>query len=160
MNASLLDHLHAALTVFPAALFPIALCLEGCLALREKRELRFAQSLLLFIATCFVIAAFLSGYIASDRADRFFEVPDEPISLHHSFGRLLLFSSIPLIGLMWIASRARHAVGLFRWLFRALLLLCAFLSAYTGYLGGELVQRFGAGVHASDATPRKALLPE
>jgi len=101
-----------------------------------------------------VIAAFFSGYIASDLADQFFEVPDEPISQHHVLGRLLLFTSIPMLALMWIGYAASHSKAMFLAAYRLLLLACVVLVIFTGYLGGELIFNYGAGVHASGAAPR------
>jgi uncharacterized membrane protein len=155
LGLSLLSlHVHPAITAFPTALLPLALLLEIWNFFRPSAPISAAARVLVVFGVLGVIAAFISGYQASELADQFFEVPDEPISTHHAVGRLLLFVSIPMLALMWIGSVAVHARKVFLSLYGALLLVSVGLVCYAGYLGGELIFRYGAGVHASGAAPR------
>jgi uncharacterized membrane protein len=150
-------HLHPALTAFPAALLPAALLLEVWSMVRRSPSASSAARILVTLGVIGVVAAFISGYQASELADQFFEVPDEPISAHHAVGRLLLFVSIPMLAVMWIGEFATHAKGMFQAIYRVLLLVSVGLVCYSGYLGGELIFRYGAGVHARGASPRGEL---
>lgn len=95
-----------------------------------------------------VILAFFSGYSASEYADQTFQVSDDLIGLHHTMGRLLLFMVLPSVALKILSSRAQFGRGAFRGFYLGVLIMCVGLVIYTGYLGGQLVFGYGAGVYA------------
>ncbi len=146
-------HLHPALSTFPPVLLLIAGALELA-ALVGVAELRRTIRLLLWLAVPGVLAAFFSGYQASDSANQTFVIADQAIGAHHNLGRLLAFAIIPCAALEWVATSARHAKAFFEWLYRAVLMTCVGLVISTAYLGGELVFRHGAGVFAIMGTPQ------
>jgi uncharacterized membrane protein len=150
----LIDHLHSASTVFPAALLVLSLLLEAFRIFTASERLAFVVRLLVSVATVGVVFSFLSGYIAAERADRYFLVPNEAIVAHHDAGRVLLILTLLTCGFWWIADYARHGGAWFRGIARVLLFLSMITCAYSAFLGGELVQRYGAGVHAEGATVR------
>ncbi len=151
MNSILTDHLHSSLTVFPSATLTLALLFECWVVFYRQSTMRLVVLVLVTVGTLGVIAAFVSGYVAAEGADRFFLVPDEAISTHHETGRFLLFGSIAMCGLWWIARFAKVKAEVFQCCARVLLVVVVGLCAYTAFLGGELVQHYGAGVHATGA---------
>ncbi|MFM1848173.1 MAG: hypothetical protein RL417_1647 [Pseudomonadota bacterium] len=150
-----MPNLHPPLTAFPLVLLLSIACLE-VIAWRRKLDWNKPIEVLLVFMVVAVVAAFFSGYQASEIADRTFAVPNEPISWHHTIGRFLLFLSIPCAALRFVGARARFNQELFRYGYRLTLAGCIGLAIYTGYLGGELVFRHGAGVYAS---PESLALP-
>lgn len=141
-------NLHPPLTAFPLALLVLVVALE--IYSRYRREdWRKPIEFVLVLMVVAVVAAFFSGYQASDGADRTFLVPDEPISRHHTVGRFLLFLSLPCAALRFVATRARYNARGFDVAYGIVLAVCLGLVVYTGYLGGELVFKHGAGVYAA-----------
>jgi uncharacterized membrane protein len=106
---------------------------------------------LLAFAILGVTAAFFSGYQANELANQTFKVDDAAISLHHSLGRWLLLLAIPLGGLGITAEIATQGKQVFRGLYLFCLFISAGLVLVTGYMGGELVFKHGAGVYAVSA---------
>lgn len=140
--------LHPFLTHFPIALLGAVLILEVRSLLTGGRICNDTSRWLLSLAIVATVASFYSGYGASDMANRTFIVPDDAISRHHTWGRFLLFAA-PITGVLQLAAaRARYAPVLFRMIYLCLLLISVALSTVTGYYGGELVFRYGAGVTA------------
>lgn len=145
-----MPNLHPPLTAFPLALLLVVAILEIVLLFRPRYRDHLQQALAvnLFFAMVAVIAAFFSGYQASDAANQTFRIADDVISTHHSWGRLLLFAVIPCWALELLGRRARYYRPLFRVGYFLLLAICVALVVVTGYLGGQLVFEHGAGVSA------------
>lgn len=110
----------------------------------------------LLAAVVMTAGAFLTGYHASDHADQSFAIPDQQISRHHLFGRLLLFTVVPLLVLKACALRASYARRVFRGAYLTLLALVFALAVATSHLGGELVFTYGAGVAAKHPAIRSS----
>ena len=142
-----MTHLHPALSSFPPVILLLVCGLELA-ALAGIGDLRRTIRILLWLGVPGVLAAVFSGYQASDSANQTFVVADQVIAAHHNIRRLLAFLIVPRAALEWIASKASHGKLMFQSLYRLVLLLCAGLVVYAGYLGGELVFRHGAGVFA------------
>ncbi|MBN8550775.1 MAG: hypothetical protein J0M12_15785 [Deltaproteobacteria bacterium] len=142
-------HLHPPLTAFPLALISVATLLEIWCMIRPSSACRAAIRINLILAAVFVVAAFFSGYWASDSANQTFIVSDETIRQHHNAGRLLLFLIFPCAALEFLSAHATHNPKLFRALYLIALVVCFGLVVYTGLLGGRLVFLEGAGVSAT-----------
>ena len=142
-------NLHPPLVAFPVALLSVVVFLEVMAAWRPFSWIRSVISVNLVLAAAAVLVAFFSGYQASELADQTFQVPDDQISWHHAIGRMLLFVIWPCLALGLLYPRARYNRSVLRAGYLFLLLCCFALVLYTGFLGGELVFKFGAGVSAS-----------
>ncbi len=138
--------LHPPLTSFPFALLLTATLLEAFQLLRPSLEVRNAIRIILFFAGFFIIAAFLSGYQASELANKSFVIADELISKHHSVGRLAMIALLSTLVLHEVSIFAVNSKKVFWAGYYIFLILAVILVVYTGYLGGELVFRYGAGV--------------
>ena len=148
---ALLHHLHPALSGAPVWLIALALLFDSVAALRGRREpsgLATSGLILFLVATLLVGAAFFSGYLASERANGFFLVPDEVIGDHHRSGRLLLMLMVLAAGIRWILHIAERGRGVLGVLYGMLGATCLLLAAVTAFKGGELVFSHGAGVRA------------
>lgn len=141
--------LHPPLSAMPLGLIVLAALLEAYCLLRPSAMLAYAAGVNLVAAAIFSLAAFFSGYGAAESANRSFQISNEVISQHHSFGRLLLFAIIPCAALKVISTAASHGKATFRGIYLLFLAISVGLVLYTGYLGGRLVFIHGAGVSAS-----------
>jgi len=139
-------NLHPPLTAFPLALITAVVILEIINCFRPSSKLKSAIEINLFLAMIAAIAAFYSGYQAAENASLDFKVNEDIIAWHHTVGRLILFSIIPAFFLSLIAERAEYFRAGFKAFYYLLLGISFFLVVYTGYLGGELVFSYGAGV--------------
>lgn len=137
---------HPVLTSFPFALLSCVLVAELLVLFWPKP---FAGIATLWVLVCSILgtlAAFFSGYQASDLANASFVVSDSLIENHHSWGRLLLFAIFPCLALKYAAVNAKYSRNFFKASYLVLLVTCWLLALYTGYLGGNLVFKHGAGV--------------
>ncbi|RIL05620.1 MAG: hypothetical protein DCC75_11520, partial [Proteobacteria bacterium] len=96
-----------------------------------------------------VAAAFISGYQGSELANQTFVISQDYIDQHHSWGRLLLFAIFPCVALKLCSEWATHNRSIFKAFYYSFLLICLGLALRTGFLGGELVFKHGAGVFAT-----------
>lgn len=139
---------HPPLTAFPIAFICLVTVLEllNISLFKENAGLKFSIKILLVASLFGSIAAFFSGYQASELANQSFQVADEVIQRHHVFGRSLLILNIVLVGIYFIQQSAKFYLKFFKICYYCLLLLNLALVIYTGYLGGQLVFSHGAGV--------------
>ena len=138
--------LHPFVTHFPIVL----ILLLGVLELYSlwDQSLQKAKELLLVCFLISVLAAFFSGFLAQETASQSFQVSVDIIAYHQIWAKASLFLSFPLVILGFFQHRASHAVGMFAWSYRVLLIAVILLLGFTSYLGGELVFSYGAGVRA------------
>lgn len=141
-----MNSLHPVLTAFPVSLLSIV-CLSELLQVTGLvKNLGRVIQVNLFLAAVFIGLAFFSGYQASELADQSFKISDDVIRVHHGWGRLLLFMIIPCVTFNFLYPIAKYGKGLFRAFYLLLLAGCYGATIYTGFLGGDLVFRHGAGV--------------
>lgn len=146
---------HPLLTSFPLVLLWLVLAAELWLLL--VRPWPWATSMIrvhLVAAVFATMAAFFSGYQASELANQTFRVPDSVISLHHAWGRALLFLVVVTAAAHEVALRAQFHRSAFRTLYRVLLIASVISVSITNYLGGTLVFEHGAAVRAEFAPER------
>ena len=137
-------HLHAMIVHFPIALLLAGFLSEVVGLVSKKEFFRNAAVYLLFLGALGSIAAYFSGDFAGEGVE---EGPLEgPMELHEQAATITLWLSI---------AAALFRVGVFyfktnlawtKW--AGTLLFAAVIGSvsYTGYLGGQLVYRHGAGV--------------
>ncbi len=149
MSFSSFYNFHPVLTTFPFALLSVVVLLELWAAFRASDKLQFVISLNLVVACLGIGFAFLSGYQASELANKTFVIPDDVISQHHSYGRLALFLTAPCLALKYFSLKATYNRQGFRFAYLGFLALIYAFTIMTGYLGAELVFSYGAGVKAT-----------
>lgn len=149
--------LHPPLSSLPFAFILGCVLAEIACAARPSEMLRSAATFNVLLAAVSAILAFFTGYQASETANQTFVVPDAAISIHHAFGRALLFVVIPCAALRITALHATHGKRAFASLYYVALTASLALAIYTGYLGGKLVFEEGAGVRAKPGAVRTAL---
>ncbi|MGB3799783.1 MAG: DUF2231 domain-containing protein [Lewinella sp.] len=137
-------HLHALVIHFPIALL-LAAFLSELISLFSKRQFfRHASYYLLILGMLGAIVAYMSGDYASDgMTDSFLQ---EPIEVHEEAATVTLWLAIG-------TTLARSAMYYFdyqkawaRWATFALFAVLVGYVARTGYLGGQLVFKHGAGI--------------
>jgi uncharacterized membrane protein len=132
-------NLHPPLASFLAPTCLIVVILE-IVAIANKTKYSIINWLLFscaIIATC----TFISGYFASYTASQTFKVPEKVIAYHYNIGRITLI-------LTWFtALLSLFIVNLKIRILYLIILMATLISIfYSGYLGGELVFNYGAGV--------------
>lgn len=137
-------NLHPIFSGFPLAFFLLLILFE---LLALKRNWAKEASLVALTLTCLgVLLAFFSGYQGHEFANQTHKVPEETIVWHHNLGRILLFATVALCCLGWASAHAKFHRTIFRSVYIGILLICLGLTVYVGFLGGELVFKYGAGV--------------
>lgn len=137
-------HLHAMIVHFPIALL-LAGFLSQVIGLASKKEFfRNAAVYLLFLGALGSVAAYFSGDFAGEGIE---EGPLEgPMELHEQVATITLWLSIAAalfsIGVFYFKS----GMAWTRWVSTLLFAAVVGSVSYTGYLGGQLVYRHGAGV--------------
>lgn len=139
-------NLHPFLSAFPPVLIIQAFVCELILLRAADREFwKKVGRYTLVAALIFTAAAFFSGYFAAEDASQTFNVSQDVIANHHNFGRLLLFALIPVTLFSFLRDDSCRLNLLYLFFLAAALALVL----YTGWLGGNLVFRHGAGVFAT-----------
>jgi uncharacterized membrane protein len=141
---------HPALASVPIVLLVIAFVFEIINLKLRKDTFAFLVRALLCCSVLFVIVAFFTGYLAYDLAkDGNFPIPEAQVEFHHNLGRLLMFSVVPLAILNFAYTQAQNSKKIWYLIYFICFCLCTGLAIYVGYLGGELVFRYGVGVKVS-----------
>ncbi|MCB0338443.1 MAG: hypothetical protein KDD53_02515 [Bdellovibrionales bacterium] len=141
-------HLHPFLSSFPVVLCSCALLSEFLFVFSKRREFRLVTRFSIVLLLLSTIAAFLSGYLASDLANQTFVISNDLIERHHFTGQILLFLVFPLSILNFARDYASYGKLGFSITFQVVLLATVLTAFVTGFRGGELVFEHGAGVSA------------
>ena len=149
----ILNHLHPATATLPFSVFILALGLEVWQRFHPNKDYSLLVSILLWSAFGGITLAFLTGYYAADTSNQSFEVPESDIIFHHRISRVTLILIGLSVGLNFIYTRAKTKSNLLNYAYVSLLWVTLGLLLFTGYLGGELVFRHGAGVRTSTSSP-------
>ena len=139
-------NIHPPFSSFPIVLFTVSIIFEIIGIYRNKDILISVARANLVAACVFMFAAFFSGYQAAENASISFKIPTEAIQDHHSIGKILLFISIPTAILAVVSKTAKNNSKMFSIAFYIFLITCVSLAIYCGWLGGNLVFKYGAGV--------------
>lgn len=142
-------NLHPPATTFPFAFVLLLCAIEIWLFFRPAAHLFHTRDLVLGAYGIGVVLAFFSGYHGSEFADLEQETLAAAVSLHHTIGKILLFVTIPTVLFGLVYTRATQGKYVLCAGYYVLLCIALGLTLYTGYLGGELVFSYGAGVEHS-----------
>ena len=134
-------NIHPPLTAFPVALLVVSF-LAALFEAYGYKQLKIVARVNLLIGAIFLVGAFISGYQGSEFASGTFKVANETIDFHHTIGKLALLALVPVLSLLFYYERSKILKVFYLFFFA----LEVGLVLYTGYLGGELVFRHGAGV--------------
>lgn len=137
-------HLHAMIVHFPIALLMAGFLSEVIALITKKAFFRNAAVYLLFLGALGSVAAYFSGDFAGEGIE---EGPLEgPMELHEQAATVTLWLSIITalfrVGVFYFKSTRTWTQVTGIVLFSALV----GTVAYTGYLGGQLVYKHGAGI--------------
>ncbi|RXG11661.1 putative membrane protein [Leeuwenhoekiella aestuarii] len=137
-------HLHAMLIHFPIALLLIGFITEAVALITKKHFFKNAAFYLLLLGALGTIAAYISGGYAGDGMTD--GILQEPLELHEDAATITLWLAIGTA----LLRVAMHFLNYKKaWLQGVSFLLFAVLVGFiarTGYLGGELVFKHGAGI--------------
>ena len=137
-------HLHEMLIHFPIALLLVGFITEGVALITKKVFFKNAAFYLLLLGALGAIAAYVSGSYAGDGMTD--GILQEPLELHEDAANITLWLAIGTA----VLRVAMHFLNYKKaWLEWASFLLFAVLVGFiarTGYLGGELVFKHGAGI--------------
>lgn len=129
--------------------FPIALLLAGFLAelislISKKESFRQAALFLLVLGAAGAVAAYFSGEAAGEGIE---EGPlQAPMELHEQAATITMWLAVIAAGFRILLAVFRYDRGWSKWL--GLLIFAGAIGAVTvtGYYGGQLVYKHGAGV--------------
>jgi uncharacterized membrane protein len=144
--------LHPILVHFPIALLSTAILFEALELLLKRDFLRPAATWLLGLGMLGGILATVAGFWNEEAAEAA-GVPETAIDRHENLALLTLAVFAVLLAMRWLRGRRwipEHPAVFFLIALAGLALLGA-----TGYFGGDLVYRYGAGVErAAPTTPQ------
>jgi len=144
--------LHPILVHFPIALLPTAIFFEALGALLDRDFFRPAATWLLGLGLLGGIVATLAG-LWNEEAVVAAGVPETAIDRHESLAFLTLAVFTVLLAMRWL--RGRRWIPEHPAVFFSIGLVGLALLGATGYFGGDLVYRYGAGVErAAPPTPQ------
>lgn len=137
-------HLHAMVIHFPIALLIIGF-LSECIALFSNHQFfKNTSFYLLFLGTIGAIVAHLSGSYASDgMTDSLFQ---QPLGMHEEAAFVTLWLSIITLVFKAVIYFIDLEKSWAKWMSFVLFAFLVASVARTGYLGGELVFKHGAGL--------------
>jgi uncharacterized membrane protein len=144
--------LHPILVHFPIALLPTAILFEALGALWGRDFFRPVATWLLGLGLLGGIVATLAG-LWNEEAVVAAGVPETAIDRHESLAFLTLAVFTVLLAMRWL--RGRRWIPEHPAVFFSIGLVGLALLGATGYFGGDLVYRYGAGVErAAPPTPQ------
>ncbi len=142
--------LHPAVVHFPIALGVVGALAELVYLLIHRPWVRWFGPVLLTVALAGSGVAYFSGKAVGDKAENQ-GVPQAAVDKHETS----CLWALGTLGLATLLSWAVRTSGRGLWLSTLIALAAAGLTLYTGYLGGELVYRHGAGrAKAIPAAPK------
>ena len=132
--------LHPAVVHFPVALAVVGALMELVYMILQRSWVRWFGPVLLTLALAGSGVAYFSGNAVHDKAANQ-GVPHDAIEKHQDS----CLWALGAVGLATLLSWAVRTSGRGLWLSTLVAIAAAGLTVYTGYLGGELVYRYGAG---------------
>ncbi len=141
---------HPVLASFPFVIITSLVIYEIIANFFKFREINNFSLFLLALFVFFLIASFISGYQGYTYANQSFIVPEDKISKHHLYGKLLLFLCVIPISLKIVIAKNKNKA--LACLYYSSLFLIFLFVTYTSYLGSQLVFKYGAGVQVFDAS--------
>lgn len=149
------DFIHPMIVHFPIALIIVAFASELTGAVLHRDFFTKAALLLLILGTLGAIAAYLSGDQASHTVGDSGAIR-AALEMHEEAGEFTLWTVIIVALIRALFAFRRWMHGWRQWVAVILLAVCVGAVARTGYLGGELVFRYGGGVKALQNTTAPA----
>jgi uncharacterized membrane protein len=142
--------LHPIIVHFPIALLITAIFFEVLELVFKREVIREAATWLLGLGFLGGLAATASGILAEEAAEDM-GVPESAIETHELLAFATLGVFAVLIAIRWLQHKRR--VPQMPRVFLAIGLVGVVLIGLTGYFGGDLVYRYGAGVERPATTP-------
>ncbi|WP_341906767.1 DUF2231 domain-containing protein [Fluviicola taffensis] len=137
-------HLHAMVIHFPIALLMVGFLSEGISLFSKNEFFKKASFYLLILGTLGAIVAFLSGRYASEgMTDGMFQ---EPLGMHEEAAFVTLSLAIANVIFKTVFYFINYQKSWVKWVSFTLFGFLIGSVARTGYLGGELVFKHGAGI--------------
>lgn len=137
--------LHPLLVHFPIALLYSALAVEIAGFILKKEGLRNAVAPMLVLASLGALAAVITGLIAHEQLGKMSTEVHELIETHELFAFLTLGFCLASALIRIVAHVKGIASGKIALIGFVLLVLACVLAGITGYFGGEIVFKHGAG---------------
>lgn len=148
---SLGEKLHPFLASLPLSILILACC-SLCIGVVGRHNLAVAKWLV-FSALLAVGAAYLSGDFGREAASKTFQVDGDLIAVHQGWAKSLLMVLIAASAVLFIEAGAVAGRAFLRSAAVVLVITALLLNLVTGFKGGELVFKYGAGVTATCPAP-------
>lgn len=140
-----LASLHPILVHFPIALLITALAFDLVGVIWKRDAFTSAGFYAQFLGALGAIAAVVTGKAAEEPVEDIAGI-EETLELHERLGQISMWAAIAVVALRWYLLRRQLFGPRMRLAMSVLSLGLAVLVGLSGFYGGELVYRFGAGV--------------
>ncbi len=148
-----MPNLHPLIVHFPIALIIVIFILDFFGVLFKRKSFLSAANILTIFAAIGAVMAVISGMIAEESVWHT-EEAHELLELHEMIGFIIL--GLTLILLIFRPALKKKLFGSLGWVAVLLSFVAAVLVGYTGFLGGEIVYKHGAGVQQAEIATAKA----
>jgi uncharacterized membrane protein len=145
--------LHPPCSGMPLAFVILLVVVEVMALCRPLMPVRGIRAVVVAACMLATLVAFLTGYQASSGTSELSEVQKEVLSIHHSLGKLLLCNVVLLGTWCFVLAVAKERLRTWRALYLLALVIQLTLTAWVGFLGGELVFRHGVGLYRGASAP-------
>lgn len=149
-----MPNIHPLIVHFPIALIMVIFILDFLGVLFKRKSFLSTANILTIFAAAGAVMAVVSGLIAEDSIWHT-DAAHELLELHETIGFTVLGLTLILLVLR-PAVKKKKLFGSLGWLAVLLSFVASVLVGYTGYLGGEMVYKYGAGVQQAQTETARA----
>ena len=148
-----MTNIHPLIVHFPIALIIVIFILDFLGVLFKRKSFLSTANILTIFAATGAVMAVISGMVAEESVWHAGEA-HELLELHEIIGFIVL--GLTLILLIFRPAVKKKLFGSLGWVAVLLSFVASMLVGYTGYLGGEMVYKYGAGVQQAEIATAKA----
>jgi len=148
-----MPNIHPLIVHFPIALIIVIMIMDFLGVLSRRQSFISTANILTIFAAVGAAVAVVSGLIAEESVWRPGEANDL-IELHETVGLAVL--GMTLISLIFRLTVKKNKSGWPGWMAVILSLIASALVGYGGYIGGEMVYKYGTGVRQAEIATAKA----
>ena len=148
-----MTNIHPLIVHFPIALIIVIFILDFLGVLFKKKSFLSTANILTIFAALGALMAVVTGMIAEESVWHPGEA-HEMLELHEAIGFIIL--GLMLVLLIFRPAVKKKLLGKLGWVAVFLSFAASLLVGYTGYLGGEIVYKYGTGVQQAEIETARA----
>jgi uncharacterized membrane protein len=148
-----MPNIHPLFVHFPIALIIMVFVFDLISVITRKKAMLTAAHILTAFAVAGAALSVITGLIAEESVWHP-EAAHELLELHETVGIIIL--SLAVVLLIFRLALRDKLLGSLGWIAVLIGLAASALAGYTGYLGGEIVYKYGAGVQQAESATATA----